>query len=254
MKIFINIYNWRVSYPCEPIYLVLADITACFRFPRISADITGAFVFLADGLYFLSTGHVFGSNTSASSWEAFRRAIQSMITVYSKCMDLVKKHKDLLDLLKWDEKHTPQLELVQAFGCKINQGVKNKLGEIKPLTANIYVNDIIGASAFKEYVITLLAAFIEAIFVVCGRPDLAVRQCPLSLKKWHELIVGPRQIVLGLVVDITKMTVGIMPEYLQQVRDLLSNWDSKKRFFKVGDIQKASRKTSKIGQRRPLDF
>jgi hypothetical protein len=137
----------------------------------------------------------------------------------------------------------------------MNQDIKNKLGEIKPLTANIYVNNILGALAFKEYVIRpLLAAIIEAIFVVCGRPDLAVRQCPLSLKKWHELIVGPRQIVLGLVVDITKMTVGIMPEYLQQVRDLLSNWDSKKRFFKVGDIQKASRKTSKIGQRRPLDF
>jgi hypothetical protein len=72
MIFFINIDNWRVSYPHKPIYLVLGDITACFRFPRISADITGAFGFLADGLYFLSTGHVFGSNTSASSWEAFR--------------------------------------------------------------------------------------------------------------------------------------------------------------------------------------
>jgi hypothetical protein len=49
-----------------------------------------------------------------------------MITVYSKRRDLVEqKHKDLLDLLKWDEKHTPQLELVQAFGCEINQGLKN---------------------------------------------------------------------------------------------------------------------------------
>ncbi len=72
MKFFINIYNWRVSFPRELIYLILADITVCFRFPRISADITGAFVFLADGLYFLSTGHIFGSNTSAHSWEAFR--------------------------------------------------------------------------------------------------------------------------------------------------------------------------------------
>jgi hypothetical protein len=192
MNFFINIYNWQVSYPRKLIYLILADITACFQFPRISADITGAFVILADGLYFLSTGHVFGSNTSASSWEAFRRAIQSMITVYSKRKDLVEKHKDLLDLLKWYEKHTPQLELVQAFGCKINQGVKNKLKEIKPLTANIYVDDTLGALAFKEYIIRLLAAIIEAIFVVWGRPDVAIRQCPLSLEKWHELIVGPR--------------------------------------------------------------
>jgi hypothetical protein len=105
-----------------------------------------------------------------------------MITVYSKRRDLVEKQKDLLDLLKWDEKHTPQLELVQAFSCKINQGVKNELGEIKPLTANIYVDNILGTLAFKEYVIRLLAAIIEAIFVVCSRPDVAVCQCPLSLE------------------------------------------------------------------------
>jgi hypothetical protein len=117
----------------------------------------------------------------------------------------------------------------------MNQDIKNKLGEIKPLTANIYVNNILGALAFKEYVIRpLLAAIIEAIFVVCGRPDMAIRQCPLSLKKWHELIVGPRQIVLGLVVDTTKMTVGITPEYLQQVRDLLRTGTSRRDFSKLG--------------------
>jgi hypothetical protein len=84
MKLFINIYNWRMSFPNETMYLVLADITACSPFPKISADVTSAFGFLAEGLYFLSTGHVFGSNTSASSWEALRRAIQNMIPVYSQ--------------------------------------------------------------------------------------------------------------------------------------------------------------------------
>ncbi len=108
--------------------------------------------------------------------------------------------------------------------------------------------------AFKEYVIRLLAAIIKAIFVVCGTPNVAVRQCPLSLKKWHKLIVGPRQIVLGLVVDTTKMTVGITPEYLQQVRDLLSNWDSNKRFFKVGDMQKLVRKLARLGEGAPWIF
>ncbi len=110
MKLFMNIYNWCVSFPNKTMYLVLADITACFCFPKNSTDVTGAFAFLAEGLYFLSTGHVFGSNTSASSWEALRRAIQNMIPVYSQRMDLVEKHKDLINLLKWDE--NPSIELV----------------------------------------------------------------------------------------------------------------------------------------------
>ncbi len=95
---------------------------------------------------------------------------------------MVDKHEDLLDLLKWDKCNIHQHELIQAFGCEINQGVLNELGEIKPLTANICVDDILGALACKEYVIRLLAVIIEAIFVVCGTPDVAVRQCPLSLE------------------------------------------------------------------------
>jgi hypothetical protein len=43
MNLLCRIYNWRVSCPREIIFLALADITACFRFPRIHADLTGAF-------------------------------------------------------------------------------------------------------------------------------------------------------------------------------------------------------------------
>jgi hypothetical protein len=95
MNLFINVYNWRVSFPNKIIYLILSDVTACFQFPQILADVTGAFSFLKNGLYFLSTGHVFGSSTSASSWEALRRAIQSIIPVYSHKADFVVSRLDM---------------------------------------------------------------------------------------------------------------------------------------------------------------
>ena len=72
------IYNLRVSYPKLPILLALADIKACFRFPRIHPDLTGAFGFLAANLYFLAIAMVFGSNTSAACWEPFCRAIEAL--------------------------------------------------------------------------------------------------------------------------------------------------------------------------------
>jgi hypothetical protein len=83
------------------------------------------------------------------------------------------------------------------------------------MTANIYVDDILAVAALCDNMMRLLAAIIEAIFLVCGTPDIAVRQCPLSLKKWFDLIVGPRQIILGLVVDTNRMTVGITDEYIK---------------------------------------
>ncbi len=50
-----------------------------------------------------------------------------------------------------------------------------------------------------------LAALIEALFVIMGAPDTRVRQCPLALDKWWELIVASRQRLLGVIVDTNTM-------------------------------------------------
>ena len=57
-----------------------------------------------------------------------------------------------------------------------------------------------------------LAALIKAIFVIMGTPDTTVRQCPLALDKWLDLVVAPKQRMLGLEIDTNKLTVGIPPD------------------------------------------
>ncbi len=66
--------------------------------------------------------------------------------------------------------------------------------------------------------------------------------------------MGPRQIVLGLVVDTNKMTVGIMNEYIKKVQVLLGLWDPNKRFFKVNNMQKLVRKLARLGEDAPWIF
>jgi hypothetical protein len=71
MQLYIDIYNTCVSYPTFLILLAMADVKACFCFPRTHADLTGAFGFLAGGYFNLATAKVFGPTASASSWEPF---------------------------------------------------------------------------------------------------------------------------------------------------------------------------------------
>jgi len=220
INFLINIYNWRVSFPREIIYVALADITACFRFPRLCCDITGAFGFMAQDWYFISTSHVFGSNTSASSWEPLQRAIKNLIPIFFERDDLIIKHKIYINMLKWHDE-TRLRDPTPAKSCNINQGVLDNFGNLIPPTAEIYVNDIMQAAVTREWIIKSLVATIEAIFTVCGVPDIDVRQCPLSLEKWLELILGWRQTVAGLIIDSHKLTVGISDEYLEQVHELL---------------------------------
>ncbi len=158
---------------------------------------------------------MFSSNTSTSSWKAFRRGIQNLIAVLSQRSDLTGKHKELLDALRWIEENCTRPDLVQVFPCEINSGVFNSNETVIPMTANIYVDDILAAAALHDNMIRLLAAIIEAIFFVCGTPDIAVRQCPLSLEKWFKQIVGPRQIILGLIINMYRMTVSIYDEYIK---------------------------------------
>ncbi len=70
-QLYIDIYNTCVSYPTFIILLAMADIKACFCFPCIHTELTGAFGFLIGGYFNLATPMVFGSTASASSWEPF---------------------------------------------------------------------------------------------------------------------------------------------------------------------------------------
>jgi hypothetical protein len=54
-QIYTDIYNTHISYPTATILLGLADVKACFRYPRIHTDLTGAFGFIADKLCNLAT-------------------------------------------------------------------------------------------------------------------------------------------------------------------------------------------------------
>ena len=101
-----------------------------------------------------------------------------MIPIYLQQDDLVAKHKTLLDTLKWELPALDNVRPVRAFKCELNKGIL----EDDPLTANIYVDNILAAAAFKERMIRLLTAVIEAIFLVCGIPDTLYANAPSRLR------------------------------------------------------------------------
>jgi hypothetical protein len=49
IQLYIDIYNTCVSHPNNVILLGVADIKACFCFPTIHSNLTGAFRFMAGG-------------------------------------------------------------------------------------------------------------------------------------------------------------------------------------------------------------
>ncbi len=224
MQLYSDIYNTCVSYPTLTILLAMADVKACFRFPRIHADLTGACGFLAGGYFNLATAMVFGSTASASSWEPFRHTIQALTVVYAHRHDLIEKHRKFLDMISWAPLD-PAPDLAKVVPCLINTGVLNYQGMKVPLPLRIYVDDALILATSKESMEQVLASLIEAIFVVMGAPDTSVRQCSLAMDKWEKLQVAPIQTMLGLVIDTNRMTVSVPDDYIQSVGLLInSTW------------------------------
>jgi hypothetical protein len=95
----------------------------------------------------------------------------------------------------------------------------------------------------------VLAATIKAIFIVMGELDVAVRQCPLAMDKWLELVIHPKQTMLGLIIDTNRLTVAIPPKYLQEVLKLInSTWHPNQRCFKVSEAQKLTGKLARLAE------
>jgi hypothetical protein len=240
------IWNMRISYPDEDILLAFMDISSCFRFPRIFADLAGAFGFVIGDLFFAANAMVFGSIASASSWEPFRVAIAALGTAYFMRAELVELHQELLDMIGWAPSAGAEVVFTQARACTKNKGVFDEDGQRVPTPHHVYVDDDLIADV-RSWMPTTLVAGIEAIFTIMGRPALHLRQCALSIEKWRALRVAHVQILLGILFDTRKMTVGTVPEFRQEVLELLRSWKGK-HFFRVDEMEKLVGKLGRIGQ------
>ncbi len=248
MRFYTDVYNLRISHPDEPILLALTDVKACFRFGRIHPDLTGAFGFLADNLYCLATAMVFGSNTSATSWEPFRRSIEALSRHYADRPDLVAKHRYYLDMVKWAPT-PPTGNPVQAKPCSLNRGAFDPAGNPIPRPARMYVDDALLAALGRRAMELALAAMIESIFTIMGEDNPAIRQCPLAMDKWENLVVDTRQTVLGVSLDTHAMAVSMTPEYVAEVRELLdTTWHINRKRFTVSEAQSLTGKLARLAE------
>jgi hypothetical protein len=130
-----------------------------------------------------------------------------------------------------------------------NQGIVNKNGTRLDLLACIYVDDALMLGTDRAHIEMVLAAAIEAIFVMMGKPNTGVRQCPLAMDKWSELVVGQTQTMLGLIIDTNKLTLSIPYKYLDKVLDLLNlTWLPTQCCFKESEAQKLTGKLAHLAE------
>ena len=250
MKVCKFIYNTRVTFPNLDILGGYVDVKACFRYIRIAPELAGAFGYIMESLghYYFSNAGVFGWKGSCNVWEPFRRAIENMTAViYERLDDDTTLHQDLIDQITWTDQMVTG-EFTPAIADALNTGIHDSDGQIKRIPSFMFVDDA-ALIAIRKHMRRLLAAVIEAIFIVMGRRDDARRQCHLALDKWIGLHISPKFTYIGLEFDTRRLTIGIPDEYRDELIQLIDQpWHQGKSTFNASEITALTGKIARIGE------
>jgi hypothetical protein len=145
--------------------------------------VAGAFSYILADYLFFQVGLAFGADFSPANWEAVHRTQSTLAKRLFFDTSLVAKHRAVLDKIKWcrsvNSKKRPHF--TRAFRDALNKGIFDDQGNPAPMPHGVYVdNDIYLDIADKCRFEQPIAASIEAIFMLLGESNTALRQDPIS--------------------------------------------------------------------------
>ena len=220
------IWNLRISHPHSDILLFDDDVKGAFRHCKYHPDIASAFSFIIGQLLFIPLGGTFGSITSPANFEPIARARTHLAEYLSDRRDLLHKYEHIIDKVQFSEEPTEQQVFIQAIQDSTHKGVKN----LRKTSYNMFVDDNLFAQ-IRENIKHAMAASIEALYIILGRPETDKRQDPLSLDKYYESICSYDRTQLGFQINTRKMTVGLTEKKRFFMLNELSHWHTQRKSF-----------------------
>lgn len=203
-----QIWNLRISYPDEDILTLADDVTGAFRQCKYNPEILPGFLYILYGYLCVSMSQNFGTNFAPSQFESVARIREILHLHYQKdkttIQHLLKKHKDKLAHLRYDNTPLDPKTIVKANPDPLNPGVLHLKASGELVPQYMFVDNALMAM-LKHQVEAAAAASFESIYTILGEPDTKYRQDAVSIKKLDEMRVGHCELRLGYLVNTRGM-------------------------------------------------
>ena len=173
MGFMIELYNIRLSYPYEDIYLADDDISGAFRQIKYHPNLAGTHTSVQCGFGVLNTGATFGDNTSPSNFDPIARARRFMSHyLWTSSPDVVERVLPFLPPITTAPLPTPAEAALfaQSDRDNINTGVIDGNGNRIPPAYHMHVDDNLYADVLRFLVLTVCASA-AGLFEILGWPD-----------------------------------------------------------------------------------
>jgi hypothetical protein len=241
--ILIFAYNLRISYPNDNIIVHANDVKSCFCQIKHHPGVACAFLYILADYLFFQVGLAFGADFSPANWEAVHHAQSALAKQLFFDTSLVTKHHTVFDKIQWcrslNGKRWPRF--TRAFCDALNQGILDAHGNPVPMPHGVYGDGNIYLKFAKTH------RFEQAIATSIEASHTALRQDPISWDKLQELLIAPVNRIIGLILDLRRMTIGTPPDFVESTINLLQmTWGPHRCSFKVKEAEELTRKLKHI--------
>jgi hypothetical protein len=172
-EFFTWIWNLRISYPHEEIYIGDDNATGAFRHVKYNPNLVAMHASLVRDWLFMSTGQTFGDTTCPQNWEpvAYARRQHAQLFLWSQD-DTVQRAKEYLPeiITTPDPSPTERRHIAQATSDELNKGVFDIHGNRLPPKFDHHVDTCIYANT-KQYVSPMISSSTIAIYNILGYSD-----------------------------------------------------------------------------------
>ena len=234
-KYLVWLYNLRITYPTQEIFLGDDDISGAFRHQKYHPNLVGMHSCIMAGHLACSTGMTFGDNTSPSNFEPIADARRQLARYLWMQGDTISKTKKYLPAIQLAE--TPTRTEIDGFTRadrdSLNKGVMNESGKRLPPQFDHHVDDNIYADV-GEHMMQTLCSSVLALYHILGFPKDTVPDA-LSRDKLCCVYTHTRK-TLGHWIDSRAMTIGLVPEKRTMLKDILDDWISNRQSFTLREI------------------
>ncbi|CAJ1950376.1 unnamed protein product [Cylindrotheca closterium] len=166
------IYNARISYKSEELYLGDNDVSGAFRHGKWNPNVIGMHMFSIFGYLFFCTGLTFGGNTCPSNFEIIALSRMAIARFLWSQASTIARVLQYLPAISTSPEPTPDeiAQFTPAEADSINKGVFNPDGSRIPPNFDHHVDDCLYVDVAKTLRQTI-ASSVLALYLILGFPD-----------------------------------------------------------------------------------
>ena len=217
LRFLVWLWNMRISYPKEAIFLCDDDVKNAFRLIKLNPEIVSMHGFVGCGLLALNTGMTFGNTNSGYNFDkpATARSQHAKWLWLHEADESLRKCEERLKDMR-TEAFDDNIDFAPANGDAHNAGVFNTDGTRMPPAFTGHVDDHIYADVIAELRKAVACSLVSADDAFGG--SHATQEDIISDEKFNSLYREIR-LILGHLINTRTMMVQISPRRREKTID-----------------------------------